>query len=204
MASANFDSLHLKLSRKIFDPVAAAATDGVKVSSLLRTDYLNRANRFIQRLVWVTGKAGDFLGGLITSVEITFSSSGVSVASDYSFPVALRKALSHPFVYRPPSQKAALDGNYDPNEKTVFTVMGGKVYAYENGAILTSGTGYFFYLKSDQRASSGDSEDIAIDSLWYDTLVDIASSYYFEDRGEVKFAEADKQRELWVLSIVGK
>ena len=36
---ANFDDIHMKFARKIFDPVATSATNGVKVTSALRTDY---------------------------------------------------------------------------------------------------------------------------------------------------------------------
>ena len=204
MASANFDELHLRLSRKIFDSNATAAAAGEKLTSAQRTDYLNRANRFIQQMVVVADKVGDFLGGLIATQSITFDSGGVSVASDYAYPVNLYKASSPQFRYIKPSEKPSLDGNFDLNEKNAFTVMGNKIFAYENGAVLTSGTGTFYYVKNDQRASSGDTNDIDINSIWYDCVVDIAASFYFEDRGEKTFADANKQRQAFVFALLGR
>jgi hypothetical protein len=40
-----FDALNITLSRRINDPVAAAATDGATYSSAMRIDYLNQAIR---------------------------------------------------------------------------------------------------------------------------------------------------------------
>lgn len=209
MSSPNFDNLHLKLSRKIFDPVAAAATDGVKVSSDLRTDYLNRANRFIENQVILLDKslglAAQCLPGLLKTQSFTWTSAGTSLSSDYVQWLSSEhvSGTTHTkLLFRDPSRKVELDSSYNPFDKNVFTILGGKIYGYLNGSILTSGSGVLYYLASDQRASSGDTSDIAIDEMWWDLIVDLAASFFNSDTGNLDKGNAE--RVSMVMSVLGK
>jgi hypothetical protein len=212
MASPLFDALHLKLSRKLTDPVAAAATDGGEVSSALRTDYLNRANKFIQMLLWTTKPDlfETYLQGLIATSSITFASAGAALPSDFSYAITLQQdSPVRKLKWFEPSRKIELDmatvsANSNPFFSNCFTILGNKIYAYQAGTILSSGTGTFYYIKNDQRASSGDSSDIMIDAIWHETLVDLAASYHYSDKKEITLQKASEDRATLVLGVIGK
>ena len=207
MASPLFDALHLKLSRKILDPVAAAATDGGEVTQALRTDYLNRANKFIQMYMWLNRRSlvDVYLQGLIKSQAIAaFQTAGVAVATDYSYWLTLKaNSPAQIFEWMEPARTFILDMNANPNLANVFTIYGGKIFAYQSGAVLNTGAGTLFYIGNDQRASNGDTADIAIDPIWYEPIVDIAASYHFEDKGALDFAQANLKRASIILAAIG-
>jgi len=91
---ARHENNHLKLSRKIDDPVAAIATNGSEVTASLRNDYLNEANKYIQLSVlamsggnWVDRRdlVARYIPGLVTEATITWSSGSASLPSDYRY-----------------------------------------------------------------------------------------------------------------------
>jgi len=211
MPSPIYDSLHLQLGRKIFDPVAAAVTNGVKVTSALRTDYLNRANRFIQNQTILIDKsmnlASQFLPGLVKVQSPTWASVGTALASDYVHWISAEhvSGSTHTkLLFRDPSKKVELDSAFNNNDKNCFTILTSKIYAYYLGVQLVAGSGNLYYLASDQLASSGASTDIQIDSLWYDCLVDLAASYFFSDSGNVGFEKANLERVSMVMAMLSR
>lgn len=196
MASANHDANHVRLSRIIDDPVTSAASDGNEITSLIRNDYLNKANRFIQFALLGMGEGYGrrnfyverFIPGLKkASSTITWASSGVtlsSIASDYQYWLEVYDTTTVGMHSWHPS-KAELDGNLNSNVSNAFTILAGSIYGYRSGTIISSGaTGTLYYIQNDQRASAADSADISIDSMWFDAVVDIAASFYYEDKGE--------------------
>lgn len=211
MPSSNHDNNHILLSRKIGDPVASAGTNGNVVTSALRNDYLNRANKFIQMFFRGRPDVEVWLQGLIGTGTVTaFSSSGFSISgiTDYSYFLTCTKdgATSTKDVvlkYVEPSRKTALDNGLNLNNQDVFTVLGGKLYAYEKGAVLSSGAGKLKYIKTDYKASAAASSDIEIDALWFEPLVEIAALYHSLDKGELDFAAAYKAQRDIILAIVG-
>ena len=208
MSSPNHDNNHLLLSRKIGDAVAAAATDGV-VTSALRNDYLNRANKFIQQFFRDRPDVDTYLQGLVGTEPITFSSSGNSILTDptdYSYFLTCTKdgsALTGDIVlkYFEPSRKTAFDSKINPNLRDGFTVIGNLLYAYENGNMLTSGTGKLKYIRTDYMASAGAAADIKIDAIWYDCLISLAAMYHELDKGQLDFATVQKQMSEMVLAV---
>jgi hypothetical protein len=208
MASANFDNLHLMLSRKLQDPVSAAGTDGTPYTSAQRTDYLNRANHFIQLIVWRQGRdlVDKFLAGLVKAYTVTWDLAGVNLAilvTDYQQHLSCIHDGTRLLTWVPPSRKTLLDNDQNRNLDRCYTILQNKLYGYYNYAQLTSGTGTFYYMQNDTRASNGDTNDISIDSIWYDTLVDIAASFALDDRGNSDLAKADATRVQMVLSVLG-
>jgi hypothetical protein len=201
MASPLFDNLHLRLSRKIQDYVAAAATNGAKVTSLLRTDYLNQANKFIQRQ-FRKGGADVWLQGLVKVQTPTFAAAGTAVATDYSYWLSC-KGTSEKLLFVSPEFKARIVSKENRNWKNVFTIETGKLYAFQNYIQLTASTGELKYIQNDNRASAGDTADIAIDDIWYDALVHIASTYHSEDRLGLTFADGEAERINIVKAVVG-
>jgi hypothetical protein len=206
MPSPLHDLNHLRLSRKIADPVAAAATDGSEVSSALRNDYLNKASNFIQ-LYFKTNRllAQLWIPGLIDSASVTFSSSGASTPSDYSYWISLKRGTNSvgSFTYFPPDKKSFFDDQLGWNSIAAgFTELGGKIYAYQDNIPITSGTGTLIYVKTDVRANAGDTADIAIDKIWHDIIVDIAATYHFEDKTETTHAAQQEKRVAIILGVI--
>ena len=204
MATPNLDILHLRLSRAIEDPVASASTAGVQLTVAQREDYLNRAINDIASLAYnLVGmnKAREVLQSMETTQAITFSSSGVSVASDYcDMPTSLIKASSSSiFSYYP--KKDELDNNVNPNISAAYVVSGNKLYAYESGSILNSGTGTFYYIRKD--AGVQGTTDINLSSKFWDVAVDYAATLVFEETGEMQSAQARAKRIQMLLSILG-
>ena len=188
MASANFDALHLKLSRSIADPVAVAATDGDEATSALRTDYLNRANSMVQQIVLSMGNeaVNRLIPGLVTTDATATSGGSKSLPSDYSHHLAAQKASGARMTWVPPEAKADLDVNANPNLTLAYTVVGGSVYMYEDGTTIANGAHVLYYVKNDQRAQAGDSADIDIDNRWYSVLVDYAAHLFYGDKGDTQ------------------
>ena len=209
MPSPNFDSLHLYLSRKLQDPVTLAATDGGPYSSAMRTDYLNRANNFIQMVVQQAGRdyVNRYLVGLVSTQAVVWAAAGTALASDYRQHLSCQytPATGNPVLLRfvGPSLKIVLDNDQNRNYDAAYTILGGKIYGYYNFSQLATGSGTLYYMKSDVRASNGDTLDISIDPLWYDTVVDIAASFAHEDRGNVDFAQMNSKRISMVMNILG-
>jgi hypothetical protein len=208
MASANHDANHLKLSRKIGDAVAAAATNGTVVTSAQRNDYLNRANTMIQLFFKRRGDAENHLGELVGVADITFSSA--ALPSDYSFDLRLYKidaSLARKNIichWVAPSVIPMVLNREAQDYKNCYTIRGTTVETYIDFLLLSSGTGKFYYIKNDQRASAGDSADILVSSLWYDTIVDIAALYFFLDKGQIEFQKAEERMRELILAVVGK
>lgn len=203
MATPLFDTLHTQLARKIFDPVASAATDGAEVTILLRSDYLNRATRFIQNFLIsrVPQMVPRLLSGQVKTQSITFSASGTALNSDFVYPLYCVYTTPSPDVilrYVDPASKPELDGAVNPNDTAAFVVFGNKVYGYYNGSALSSGSGTLGYIHKDEivqgTGSAIDNSDLAIDPAWYPAIVDIASSFHFEEKGELSLAQAQIQR----------
>jgi hypothetical protein len=205
MPSPLHDANHLALARKIQDPVATASTDG-QYTSLYRNDLLNRANKMIQLVLRSLGKEAinRHLNGLRATQAITWTSGGVSLAVDYSYFIECQKDGTPPVVLTPYHSKMELDAASNPTVPNAFVIQGGKIYGYQNGVILNAGAGTLYYIKTDARASANDTNDIAIDSLWYDSIVDIAASFYFEERGDLSSAKAQLQRFVIVKGAIGE
>lgn len=187
---ANFDDLHVELARKIQDPVATSATAGQEVSVALRTDYLNKANKFISLAVWESGGKNfisKFLSGLKATHSLTFLTAGVSLNADYHYFLEAQADTGPTILTFHPS-KMELDALANPNLANAFTIDGGKIYGYDSSGLLnTPDTGKLFYVKTDVGAVSG---TINIDPIWFDSMIEIAASFHFEDKGELEMAQA--------------
>lgn len=203
MATDNFNNLSILLSRKIFDPVAAVGTDGTEVTSALRTDYLNRANRFIQAALWSAGKdvIQRVAPGLVKLLAASFhSTNGQDVPSDYVFPVSASiDSPVTPLLWFDPSLKPVMDGNLNPNMQDAWTSWGGHFWAYVDGAGYT-GAGKVYYIQSDQVTVGG--TDIALDSYLWECLLDIAASYHFQDKGELNQVQASVLRWTAIMNAI--
>jgi hypothetical protein len=188
-----YDVLDQRLARAVRDPATYVSTDptnnGADFSAAQRTAYINRANIFLQQTIWgqCISAYGDSDGArnacrrILQSLtkesgSLSFSSSGVSVPTDYSgIPIALAKTSSTAsFIYR--ANKQDLENNVDLNVRHAYTVQGKLVYAYENGVVLNAGTGVLTYIASDQ-ITQHTGTDLLLSVEFHDPLVDLATWY---------------------------
>ena len=197
MPSANFDNLHVLLSRKIKDPIASGSelNDGVEISSTLRTDYLNRANKFIQLAVWQIGGnlfVSKYLSGLKKTQSFTWATAGVTVASDYHYWLEAQEDGPPVIILTYHPSLLELDAFINPNLADAFTIDAGKTIIGFNATarLNTPDTGKMFYIGNDTRAQAQDTNDITIDPLWFDSVVEIAASFHLEEKDELQSAVA--------------
>jgi hypothetical protein len=205
MATPNLDVLHLRFSKSVEDPVAAAGTAGSVFSVAQREDYINRAiNDLTSQIYHIVGmnKSREILQSMETTQAISaFSSSGVAVASDYTdMPTSLIKTGStNIFSYY--TKKDELDNNVNPNISAAYLISGNKIYAYESGAILTTGAGTFYYLRKD--AGVQNTTDINISPKFWGAVIDLACILAFEETGELTSASARASRVKSILNLIG-
>jgi hypothetical protein len=209
MASANHDNNHILLSRKIGDPVAAAATSGKGVTSALRNDYLNRANKQIQLFFKNRPDREDWLSGLVTVLNVTFGTT--TIPSNYSYDLRAYKDDADSILRKniilhrvEPSMIPMVINREAQDFKNCYTIRGTSIIAYSNFTALSSGSGSLYYIKNDYRASAGDTADIGINAIWYETVVDVAALYHYIDKGEIEFQKAEERMKDLIMAVVGK
>jgi len=203
--------LHLRFSRSVEDPVAAAATAGTQFSAVQREDYINRAINDISSYIYHAvgmNEARRVLQSMETTQAFTFLTAGVAVASDYvDMPTNLTKNSSTSiFTYYP--KKDELDNNVNPNVSAAYTINGNKIYAYESGVILdTPAAGVLSYIRQDAGVTgtigSGGVE-INISPQFYDNVIDLATTLAFEESGEMSSAAARASRVKLLLELIRK
>jgi len=202
MASPNLDILHLRFSRSVEDPVAAASSAGA-YSVAQREDYINRAINDITSLIYSAvgmERSREILQSMETTQAITFASGGDDVAADYAdMPTSLIKSGSAS-IFALSTKKDELDNNVNPNITAAYVISGNKLYAYESGVILNSGTGTFYYLRKD--AGVQGTTDINISSRFWDSVIDLATIYAFEESGELTSASARADRVKMILNLI--
>ena len=99
--------------------------------------------------------------------------------------------------------KAELDGNLNSNNPNAFAILGSTIYGFSGGAAIANGaTGTLYYIKTDARASNGDTNDITIDGIWFETVVNIAAAIYFEEKGDIDAAQGYLRRMGMVFDLM--
>ena len=203
MATPSLDILHLRFSKSVEDPVAAASTAGSVFSVAQREDYINRAiNDLTSTIYHSIGKdrSREVLQSMETTQAITaFSSAGFAVASDYTdMPTSLVKTGSTS-IFTLYHRKDELDNNVNPNIASAYLISGNKIYAYESGAILNAGAGTFYYIRKD--AGVQGTTDINISPKFWGAVIDLACILAFEETGELTSANARASRVKSLIEI---
>jgi len=158
------------------DPGIAAAADGAWLTAVKRNYYLHSAYRWlVTTLVDTFGisAASDLIPGFIATQAITFASTGTTLNLDYLFPLRLYKATSLSAFQL--SKRASLDDDFMQFVNNFYTVELGKIYGYQRTsgtlAVLPSGSGTLYYLKSD-RIIVATGVEVAVNTL-PDTTLDL-------------------------------
>jgi hypothetical protein len=89
----------------------------------------------------------------------------VTLNKDYMFPLSLYRASTADSFNL--TKRISLDDDFMPSLTNFYVIEGGKIYAYVRAAgvlaVLSSGSGTFFYLKADRVDSNG--VDVATNTL---------------------------------------
>jgi hypothetical protein len=202
MPSTNFDILHTRFAARVNDPAAANANGDI-FSILERSRYLNQATNYLSLAIYNSSPdlARKVLNSIVNTQAITaFSSSGYALPADYNqMPISLVKTNDTSFfIYHP--RKEELDANTNPNLVNVYTIEGGKLYAYQSGTILNTGAGSFRYIGMDVGVEG--TTDIAISSNLWDLIVDIAVLFALEEIGQLPVEQAYMSKVNLLLSAI--
>ncbi len=88
MATPNFDSISVELSRRLGDPVSSASTDGLQLTAVIRNAYVNKAlNKFFADAI---AKSGGVIGmqklfpELCSIRKVTVTYDGTNFISTYA------------------------------------------------------------------------------------------------------------------------
>lgn len=179
-----FDVMHLRFARVISDPVATASTAGAILSTTERDDYLNRAIKYLQEIIYSSfgiDEVTRILESQVKTASITFSSSGVALpADDIGLPLSVDDGTSLYKHY--PNRRVLVVGlNADV---PAYAIDGSKIYAYDSSGIKSSGSASYVYIAKDEGLYS------AITILLADTLIDIvvylAAAQFSADTGNTQ------------------
>jgi hypothetical protein len=187
MATTNLKEMHLRLSRRLQDAVAAETTDGKKVTAANRIDYINRAIKEMQRTLYL--KLGEEQASKILQFHVSLMTcdwaAGLHLlpADDIGLPLFLSSA-SYIYTYYP--WKLELDRLTNSIYAYAWTISGGNIYGYENGAAATTACTYY-YLKKDEGIA--DTTDVAVTAIFYDLIVELAYADILQERGEITAQE---------------
>lgn len=194
MATTNFDTMSMRLSRRLKDSVSWTAGGGAGVDGKIwtntnRQDYLNQANKQIQAFIYFRDKSPDksaaqvLLQSLVSSASITITSNGGdAVPSDYNnMPLYVIKGTGGNSFYQYSPTRGILDANLTYNFQNTFTVATGKLLFYSAGARVATGTATFYYIIKDEVTQNG-ATDIQISTIFYDWIVDLAAHYALSER----------------------
>ena len=182
-----FDQLHLRFSKAISDYVAAEATNGTVLTATQRDDYLNRAIKLLQEIIYSSygiEEVQRILSSQVKTASITLSSSGVSLPSDdNAMPLTLDDGTS---LYKRYANRRALVIGLNA-DVPAYAIEGGKIYAY-NSTGDVSGTGATYgYIAKDEGINS--STTILLDDTLIDVVVNLAASLFSTEVGNMQDVE---------------
>jgi hypothetical protein len=197
MASPLYDALSIQHSKNIGDPVAAAATDGKRWSSVQRDTHLNEACRRLIRAflsfdfgdeITVRMKdAGFFSGGYWASEEQTLSSnvkalSGWTGTAQYI--LTARNTTTNLPIYPLPSE---LEDFIRTSQNKYLTAGTSNMYYMVDGANLrvlgsaATDKVTLSYIKAHAALSAGGSTDILVPATYWSLVTDMAMKVAFEE-----------------------
>jgi hypothetical protein len=191
MASANFDILHLRFSRMIDDPVATATTDGDQFTSARRSAWLTQGIRS-----WVDNalSSGDLtpIRGYINVESKAMVASVLTLSASSGWAGGVHRILSA--IDTTPTPDVVV--RRMPNELYDYALLGANkylipsatncYYTEENGTFKLYGGGatdtiQLTYVKLIPEYTANYASDIAIDTSWYDDVLNFAYATFVKE-----------------------
>jgi len=173
MASPNFDALSIALSKKLGDPVAAAATDGKVWTSALRTLLLNDAHRKwtlkqlsagnMNALKHYKNREGQALTNNVLPLT-TWTGGVAAIISAYNSTDAV-------YVKRLPDgmvghARAASNTYYTPSTTNQFWVVEDGSFVLMDGGTTTGDTIVLEYVRPHADLAVGQTSTVISDTTW--------------------------------------
>lgn len=200
MATPKFDRMSVEFSKRIHDPVAAAATDGTTVPAAVRHLFLNQALQEFFGSMWreVRGNKeqfGEIFPELIDERNNSFTAAKYTIISpnlDF-FELVELKIGSYWATIRRATQKYLIDTGAveqmaGDSTHPVAIYAFGAIYIYPTVTFGTSG----FYMNIIKKPvdpttggylTQGGSYDSPFDAIHEETIVNIAKQMFDEDVG---------------------
>lgn len=191
MPSPNFDAMSVNLSKKLGDPVSAAANDGKVWTSALRTVLLNNAHRKwmfkelaagnMNALQTYKSREGQALsnnakalsgwtGGVMAILSAYNSTDGVIVNRLPDGYVGVARSSSNTY--------------YTPSTTNQFWVVEAGSFILMDGGTTTGDTIVLEYVKPHTDLSAGGSTDTSVPAHYWHEVVEIAMAEGLEERSK--------------------
>lgn len=202
MASPNYDALHVRLSRMIGDPVAAAATNGNSFTSALRDHFLNDGvRRLMNHYVKMRGydsfsaimvEPAFFAGGYLADEAQTLASNVKALSSwtggVFSI-VTARNATASPNVVINPLPHRYKDLARTGVNRYLNPATGNQWYIIEGATLRVLGSGAtdsvnLQYIKPHTDLTNGNATDILVPAAYWNEVLDEAYKIFAEEYPE--------------------
>lgn len=220
MASPNYDQLHIDHSKRIGDPVAAAATDGKIWTSTGRDIHLNESSRrlMFKYLKKYTDeeRAGvmaswDFFRSLINEEAQTLTANVKALSGwtgDVFYILGVKNATKSVMPLKMP-EWAKYSGDVSDNDYFIadskdqyWTVDGGNFRLVDGGS-ATADSISLRYIKAWASLTQANATDIPLPAKYFHEVLDIAFKIAMEEVADVETMALAQAREAEVDKEIG-
>lgn len=201
MASPLFDSISMRLAKRISDPVASAATNGTILTAAARDEYINKAMMEIIRKYWelVKGDTQTFIEifpELVKTATFNTTAGGTLVISTSTFKNFFKiiNAIKGTTVYIKSLPKhlytVVKTGRFDDvapdsDNPVVFEIEGTLVFFPSADFNVQSVTAFFLTLPLDTSGGTLYNGHATVDSpflpIWNEEIAQIAEELFRQD-----------------------
>lgn len=185
MASPNFDSLVVQLSRLIKDPVAAASTDGDAHTSAFRVQCVNEGvRRCLNR--WVSQGRQDALREyIVTEAQaLTASSKALSGWTGGVLAILAARNTTDTAIPLPLSNALVAEATSGNNKYLLASASNQKYYLNNGNFVLLGGTATssisLTYVKQHTDLTVANATDLAVPSHYFPEVLEEAFLYFCE------------------------
>lgn len=208
MASANYDALHVRLSRMLGDPVAAASTDGKVWTSARRDILLNNAVRrwmleSAEKQNW--NALQEFIeeeSEALTNNEVAFS----SFTGDVFEVIWAKNTTKGVPIRRMPEFVDEDDNSYfEPDVKDQWWKREGTNFKLIDGESTTGDTVRLRYVKKQPDMTNAYASDIMVPSQYFGIILDYALELGIQEKPDPEKYPVlqDKAQEKVPTGVIG-
>lgn len=208
MASPNYDALHVRLSRMLGDPVAAASADGKVWSSARRDILLNNAVRrwmleSIEKENW--NALQEFIeeeAEALTNNEVAFS----SFTGDVFAVIWAKNTTKGVAVHRMPEGILEDDNSYyEGDAKDQFWKREGANFKLIDGESTTGDTVRLRYVKKHPDMTNAYASDIMVPSTYFGQILNYALELGVQEKPDPEKYPVlqDKAQEKVPTGVIG-
>jgi len=209
MASPNYDTLSVAVSKMLGDPVAAATTDGKVWTSALRDVLLNTAHRRWMKKQILVGNY-NALKGYKNREGKALSNNSLALSSwtgGVAYILSARNSTDGLVVRKLPDGLSAIarsgENTYlTPSTTNQFWVRESANFVLLDGGTTTGDTIELEYIKPHTSLSANGASDTSVPAEYYDEIVDLAFKVGTEERRSDKDMQAAQMKEQVVTQEI--